>query len=77
MEHTKPEPKYKKGDWILTKSGRKGHIYDEPKWNDWCKEITPQWMYNYDYYTHSIMGSEGSVIESDIERKVELKKKQE
>ena len=76
MENTKPEPKYKKGDWILTKSGRRGHIYEEPSWNDWSEwdGIQPQWMYDYDYYTNSLMGSEGSVIESDIERKVESKK---
>ena len=62
-----PEPKYKKGDLIILNSGRRGHIISEPKWNSWCSEIEPQWMYEYDY---NLGCSEGFVIESDIKQKI-------
>ena len=73
----RPDPKYKVGDWIKLKNGREGKICYPPRWNNWSKwdNVEPQWYYNYDYYTHSIMGSEGSVLESDISYKVDLSKK--
>ena len=73
----RPDPKYKV-DWIMLKSGREGRICSHPKWNDWSERdnVQPQWFYNYDYYTHSLMGSEGSVLESDILCKKNLKSKQ-
>lgn len=73
----RPDPKYKVGDWIKLKSGRKGRICYPASWNDWSEwqGVEPQWYYTYDYYSHSIMGSEGSVLESDIAEKIDLKKK--
>ena len=69
----KSEPKYKKGDLIELKSGRIGKICNEPKWNDWSKwqGVEPQWYYDYNYYTHSLLGSEGSVLECDISCKLD------
>ena len=74
----RPDPKYKIGDWIKLKSGREGRICSHPVWNDWSEwqGVQPQWFYNYDYYTHSLMGSEGAVLESDISYKKKLKSKQ-
>ena len=74
----KPNPKYKKGDLIELKSGRIGRICYEPKWNDWSKwqGVKPQWYYDYDYYTHSALGSEGSVLECDISCKLDKKEKE-
>ena len=63
----RPIPKYKQGDFVKLKSGREGRIWFEPKWNDWCDEIKPQWMYEYEY---GITGSEGFVIEEDILSKI-------
>ncbi len=73
----RPDPKYKVGDWIKLNSGREGRICSRPVWNDWSEwdDVEPQWYYNYDYYTYSLMGSEGSVLESDISCKVDLSKR--
>ena len=73
----RPEPKYKVGDKIKLKSGREGRICYPPVWNDWSKwqGVEPQWYYDYDYYSHSVLGSEGSVLESHIDYKIDLKLK--
>ena len=72
----RPDPKYKVGDWIMLTSGRQGRICYSPKWNDWSTHdgAEPQWYYCYDYYTNSLLGSEGSVLESDISCKIDLSK---
>ena len=67
LTNDKPKPKYKKGDLIILNSGRRGHIIDKPKWNDWCNEIEPQWIYEYDY---NLGCSEGFVIESNIKQTI-------
>ena len=72
----RPDPKYKVGDWIKLNSGREGRICSPPVWNDWSEwdGVEPQWYYDYDYYTHSLLGSEGAVLESHISCKIDLSK---
>ena len=71
----RPDPKYKVGDTIKLTCGRKGRICSPPTWNDWSEwdGVKPQWYYDYDYYSKSLLGSEGSVLECDISCKLDKK----
>ena len=55
-------PKYKVGDFIITRKNGIGRICDKPNFAVWLKK--PEWLYNYDYGLG--LTSEGSILESDI-----------